>query len=55
MRFQRSRSMPLCTTWTRAGSIEGYERRMSARMPADTAITASAASNAVLSIQLEIW
>ena len=28
---------------------------MSARMPAETAITASAASNAVFSIQLEIW
>jgi hypothetical protein len=45
--------MPLCTTWIRAGSSERVAARMSARMPCDTAITASAASIAVRSAQLE--
>ena len=35
--------MPLWTTCTRLGSIEGYDASTSSRIAADTAITAEAA------------
>ena len=48
-RTQPEVSIPLCTTWTRSGSMSGYDRRMSARIPPLTAITAWAPRNAVRS------
>ena len=48
-RTQPAVSIPLCTTWTRSGSMSGYDRRMSARIPPLTAMTAWAPTNAVRS------
>ena len=44
-----SGSIPLGITTTRSGSTAGYVDKMSDRMPADTAMTASADSMAVRS------